>query len=113
MPHLSDPIDQLDQWLRSKFIRINTALEEIYFAARIDVICGRADVDALKRELLKQGGPLIERIAAMPSLPDHPHASYRLLGLVGHYLAACRRHEAFAGGTSADQEGGRQAAWTV
>src|SRR6185436_10357739 len=114
MPHLSDPIDQLDQWLRSEFIRINTALEEIYFAERIDVICGRADVDALKRELLEQGGPLMERIAAMPALPDHPDASYRLLGLVGHYLASCRRHEAFASaqGSGAtglpDQEGGRQ-----
>ena len=104
-----DPIEQLDQWLRGEFVRINTALEEIYFAARIDVIWGRADVDALKRELLKQGGPLMERIAAMTSLPDHPHASYRLLGLVGHYLAACRRHEA----SLSDHEGGRQAAWTV
>ena len=109
MPHLSDPIDQLDQWLRSEFIRINTALEEIYFAERIDVICGRADVDALKRELLQQGGPLMQRLAALPSLPDHPHASYRLLGLVGHYLAACQRHEAVL----SDREGGRQAAWDV
>src|SRR5436190_13757732 len=89
-----DPIDALDHWLRREFVRINTALEEIYFAERIDVIHGRADVDALKRELLQQGGPLMERLAAMTSLPDRPHASYRLLGLVGHYLAACQRHEA-------------------
>src|SRR5215204_3866259 len=118
MPHLSDPVDQLDFWLRGEFIRINTALEEIYFAERIDVIRGRADVDALKRELLQQGGPLMERLAAMPALPDDPHASYRLLGLVGHYLAACRRHEAFAaaggsGGTSPERADGRQAAWDV
>lgn len=104
-----DPIEQLDRWLRGDFVRINTALEEIYFAERIDVIGGRADVDALKRELLQQGGPLMQGLAAMPSLPDHPHASYRLLGLVGHYLAACRRHEA---GLS-DQDGARQAAWDV
>ena len=104
-----DPIEQLDRWLRGDFVRLNTALEEIYFAERIDVICGRADVDALKRELLQQGGPLMQRLAALPSLPDHPHASYRLLGLVGHYLAACQRHEAVL----SDREGGRQAAWDV
>jgi hypothetical protein len=112
-----NPIENLDRWLRGEFVRINTALEEIYFADRIDVTRGRADVDALKLELLQQGGPLMQSLAAMPSLPDHPHASYRLLGLVGHYLAACQRHEAFAEGHGAtgpaDQEGGRQAAWDV
>ena len=48
------------------------------------------------------------RLAAMPSLPDDPHASYRLLGLVGHYLAACHRHEA----PLSDAIGARQAAWS-
>lgn len=119
MAHIVDPIDELDEWLRGEFMRINTALEELYFAERIDVICGRPDVDALKRELLHQGGPLMERLAAMPALPDHPHASYRLLGLVGHYLAACQRHEAFAAARGSgvtgpiDREGGRQAAWDI
>ena len=115
----TDSIDQLDGWLRGDFVRINTALEEKYFAERIDVIGGRPDVDELKKQLLRQGGPLMERLAGMPDLPADPHACYRLLGLVGHYLAACQRHEAFAsaqgyGGTSpVDREGGRQAAWAV
>jgi len=104
-----DPIERLDRWLRGDFVRINTSLEEIYFAERIDVICGRADVDALKGELLQQGGPLMQELAAMPSLPDHPHGRYRLLGLIGHYLAACQRHEA----ALSDREGARQAAWDV
>jgi hypothetical protein len=114
-----NPIDELDSWLRGEFVRINTALEELYFTERIDVICGRPDVDALKRQLLQQGAPLMERLAAMPALPEQPHASYRLLGLVGHYLAACQRHEAFgsAEGSGAtgltNQEGGRQAAWDI
>ncbi|HEX6163611.1 MAG TPA: monodechloroaminopyrrolnitrin synthase PrnB family protein, partial [Vicinamibacterales bacterium] len=106
---MGDPIDDLDRWLRGDFVRINTALEEIYFAERIDVIHGRSDVDALKLQLLEQGGPLMERAANMPALPAHPHASYRLLGLVGHYLAACQRHEA----ALTDDSGARQAAWTV
>jgi hypothetical protein len=113
------PIDQLDQWLRGDFVRINTALEEAYFAERIDVIAGRPELDALKLQLLRDGGSLMEQLANMPTLPEHPHASYRLLGLIGHYLAACQRHEAFAcaqgsGATaSVDRAGGRQAAWIV
>lgn len=109
MAHVTDPIEELDRWLRSDFMRINTALEELYFAERIDVIRNRPDVDALKRELLQQGGPLMTRLAAMPALPEDPDASYRLLGLVGHYLAACQRHEA----ALSDDEGGRQAAWDI
>jgi hypothetical protein len=104
-----DPIDGLDQWLRGAFVRINTALEEAYFAERVHVICGRPELDALKLRLLREGGPLMKRLAAVPTLPDQPHASYRLLGLVGHYLAACQRHEA----PLSDRQGGRQAAWIV
>jgi len=105
---VGDPIDALDGWLRSDFVRINTALEEIYFKERVDVICGRADVDALKAELLRGGAPLMAALADMP-LPADPRASYRLLGLVGHYLAACRRHEA----PLAARDGGRDAAWKI
>ncbi|MBY0495054.1 MAG: DUF1864 family protein [Cyanobacteria bacterium] len=105
---MADPIDDLDRWLRGDFVRINTALEEAYFAERIDVISGRPEIDALKRELLQQGGPLMDRLAAM-TLPVDPNAGYRLLGLIGHYLAACERHES----PLSDREGGRQAAWAV
>ncbi len=62
-------MDQLDGWLRGDFVRINTALEEKYFAERMSVIGGRADVDGLKKELLQQGGPLMARLADMPDLP--------------------------------------------
>jgi hypothetical protein len=106
---MGDPIDDLDRWLRGDFVRINTTLEEIYFAERIDVINGRPEIDALKLQLLEQGGPLMERLADMPALPADPHASYRLLGLVGHYLAACQRHEA----ALTDAVGARGAAWNV
>lgn len=105
---MNDPIGALDAWLRTDFIRINTALEETYFKERIDVICGRADVDALKDELLRGGAPLMHAIAGI-ELPADPRASYRLLGLVGHYLAACRRHEA----ALSDDAGGRDAAWKI
>lgn len=103
-----DAIERLDRWLRSDFIRINTALEEAYFAERVDVICGRDDLDALKRELLSGGAPLMRDVADA-TIPGDPRAAYRLLGLVGHYLAACRRHEA----PLSETDGGRDAAWDI
>ncbi|HYE87254.1 MAG TPA: monodechloroaminopyrrolnitrin synthase PrnB family protein [Vicinamibacterales bacterium] len=105
---MHDPIERLDAWLRTDFIRINTALEDAYFADRVDVIHGRPALDALKLDLLRQGGALMEALVDA-ALPDRPNARYRLLGLVGHYLAACQRHEA----PLSDQQGARHAAWLV
>ncbi len=106
---MTDPIAELDYWLRSDFVRINTELEEAYFAEHVDVLTGRPDLDRLKLSLLQQGGALMERLACMPALPDDPRARYRLLGMIGHYLAACQRHEAGLSETA----GGRQPAWTL
>lgn len=58
---------------------------------------------------LRGGAPLMQALADI-ALPSSDHASYRLLGLVGYYLAACQRHEAF---TLAPGEGGRDAAWKI
>jgi hypothetical protein len=115
---VNEPIEALDAWLRGDFVRINTALEAAYFAARVDVIHGRPDLDALKLELLRGAAPLMRALAALPALPEDPHASYRLLGLVGHYLAACQRHEAFAlaednGAQSTSVAGARDEAWQI
>lgn len=109
---MNDPIASLDAWLRDDFIRINTALEEAYFAERVGIIRGRADLDALKLELLSGGAPLMQRLADLPALPADSGACYRLLGLVGHYLAACQRPEVFAFEERSDQ-GGRDAAWQI
>lgn len=105
---MSNSIDRLDAWLRGGFVHINTSLEELYFADRVDVIHGRADADGYKHALLEQGGPLMEALQSS-SLPSEPRGQYRLLGLIGHYLAACQRHEA----PLSDDLGGRRAAWDV
>ena len=105
---MSDPIDRLDAWLRGEFVGINTELEEAYIAERVDVIAARPDLDVLKMQLLREGGERVEQVARAP-LPDHAHAQYRILGMVGHYLAACQRHEA----PLSDRDGGRQSAWDV
>lgn len=105
---MNEPIARLDGWLRGGFVRINTLLEDAYFAERVDVISGRPDIDELKLKLVRDGGPLMNGVAGM-QLPPDAHAQYALLGMVGHYLAACQRHEA----PLSEREGGRQSAWDI
>ena len=105
---MNPSLAQLDDWLRGDFVNINTLLEEAYFVERIDVISGRADLDVLKSKLVRDGGALIKGVAGEP-LPADAHAQYAVLGMVGHYLAACRRHEA----PLLEFESGRQSAWDL
>ena len=80
------PIAAYDAWLRSRFIDLNTGLEEAYFAARDDQIPGH---DAPKDAILREGAALIARI---DDVPRDDGDRYKLLGAVGFHLAACARH---------------------
>jgi len=60
---VTNSIDELDEWLRGDFVRINTQLEEAYFADGVDLIRGRPELDTLKRTLVQQGGAHMERLA--------------------------------------------------
>ncbi|MEV6240768.1 monodechloroaminopyrrolnitrin synthase PrnB family protein [Lentzea sp. NPDC051838] len=86
-------IGDLDRWLRGEFQEINTSLEEIYFAEKAIVLQDRDDVDSLTSFLVRDGGALIARVAERRELPADPEARYELLGMIGFYLGACRRHE--------------------
>jgi Domain of unknown function (DUF1864) len=86
-------INDLDRWIRGEFTELNTELEEIYFAEKAVILNDRADVDDLGRALVRDGGSLISRVAERRELPTDPAARYELLGMVGFYLGACRRHE--------------------
>lgn len=86
-------ITDLDRWIRNDFTRLNTELEEIYFAERALTLPESSTVDELGRVLVRDGGELIGRVAQCAELPAEPDARYELLGLIGYYLAACHRHE--------------------
>ncbi len=88
-----DAIDDLDRWIRGEFTELNTELEEIYFAEKAIILEDRAEVAALNRVLVRDGGSLISRVAERRELPRDPESRYELLGMVGFYLGACRRHE--------------------
>jgi hypothetical protein len=81
-----------DQWIRSRFVELNTALEDIYFSSdEPGSVAGKGD--ALKQQLEAEGRVFIEALLAEGNTDEGFDAGYDLLGNVGFYMAACRRHE--------------------
>ncbi|GAA2818738.1 monodechloroaminopyrrolnitrin synthase PrnB family protein [Crossiella cryophila] len=82
---MSTAADRLDHWIRTRFADLNTELEQRYFAAHTEILLGDPEIDRVKHTIVTQGAALIAEL--------DPVTSYDLLGLVGFYLGACRRHE--------------------
>jgi hypothetical protein len=85
-------IEAFDSWIRGRFRDLNTELEERYFALQ-----NRVDVESvapeLKAALQEEGDAHVEAIAVLPMLDLDAERGYELLGNVGLYMAALRRHE--------------------
>jgi hypothetical protein len=84
--------ESFDRWIRSSFVEINTELEDLYFS-RSD----RADVEscghALKAALRDEGHVHVVALLAEGNTGDGFDSAFGVLGNVGMYLAALRRHE--------------------
>nr|WP_238354851.1 monodechloroaminopyrrolnitrin synthase PrnB family protein [Kribbella sandramycini] len=83
----------MDRWIRGEFTELNTELEELYFADRAIADPDRPEVKALTDVLVRAGGALVANVAETRELPADEDTRYELLGMVGFYLGACRRHE--------------------
>ena len=81
-----------DGWIRSSFKEMNTELEEIYFAQE-----NRAAVqsvgDSTKKQLVEEGQSFIVRLLDEGNTDQGFDKGFDLLGNVGLYMGACRRHE--------------------
>jgi len=81
-----------DGWIRSAFVQMNTELEELYFAQD-----NRANVegvgDAIKARLRDEGRELVVALLAEGNTGDGFSSGFGVLGNVGMYLGALRRHE--------------------
>jgi hypothetical protein len=81
-----------ERWIRTAFVAMNTELENLYFARE-----DRADVtgvgDALKAQLRDEGHVHVLRLLAEGNTGDGFESGFGVLGNVGMYLAALRRHE--------------------
>ncbi len=81
----------LDKWIRGEFVALNTELENLYFALdKPEEIEGVGD--AQKQALLEAGKALIIPLLEEGNTDKGFEAGFDLLGNVGLYMAACRRH---------------------
>src|SRR5580698_5650027 len=89
---MSSRAEAFEHWIRTSFIQMNTALEDLYFAQdnRSDVIgCG----DAIKAVLRDEGHTFVAALLAEGNTGDGFESGFGVLGSVGMYLGALRRHE--------------------
>lgn len=81
-----------DRWIRGRFSDLNTELETLYARQQ-----NRSNVegvgDALKQCLLDEGRELIIPLIEEGNTDEGFDVTFELLGNVGYYMAACRRHE--------------------
>ena len=84
--------ENFDNWIRSRFTEINTELEEIYFASdNPENVEGKGD--ELKARLVAEATPFIIDLLNEGNTDEGFDAGFDVLGNVGFYMAACRRHE--------------------
>ncbi|HEU4778904.1 MAG TPA: monodechloroaminopyrrolnitrin synthase PrnB family protein [Steroidobacteraceae bacterium] len=84
--------DAFDHWIRGSFMEINTELENLYFSQddRADVArCGTQQ----KSQLRDEGHLHVVALLAEGDTGDGFATAFGVLGNVGMYLAALRRHE--------------------
>ncbi len=89
---MSNLSDAFDRWIRGPFAAINTELENLYFAQddRADISRGGTN---LKSQLRDEGHVHVIALLAEGDTGDGFETAFGVLGNVGMYLAALRRHE--------------------
>jgi hypothetical protein len=85
-------VAKFDHWIRSSFVELNTELEGVYWAQenRADIQSGGAKI---KQQLLEEGRGHIIPLLDEGNTDEGFDDNFDLLGNVGLYMAACRRHE--------------------
>jgi len=81
-----------EHWIRTSFVEMNTQLEDLYFAQE-----SRARVigvgDPIKQVLCEEGRSYIVQLLREGNTGDGFDSAFGVLGNVGMYLGALRRHE--------------------
>jgi hypothetical protein len=81
-----------EHWIRTSFVQMNTELENLYFAQE-----DRARVtglgDPIKAQLRDEGHGFVVELLAEGNTGDGFDVAFGVLGSVGMYLGALRRHE--------------------
>jgi hypothetical protein len=84
--------ESFERWIRTSFVAMNTELEELYYSRenRGDVSCCGDSIKAMLRE---EGLVFVSALLAEGNTGDGFDSAFGVLGSVGMYLAALRRHE--------------------
>jgi Domain of unknown function (DUF1864) len=89
---MSQKAAAFDRWIRTSFVEINTELENLYFSQE-----DRAQVEgcggSLKMTLRDEGHVHVVALLAEGNTGEGFDSGFGVLGNVGMYLAALRRHE--------------------
>lgn len=88
---MSHNADVFDEWIRSEFVHLNTALEEQYFAQDDRANCAGVG-ETIKQQLLGAGRAHISALLHEGNTDEGFERGFDLLGNVGLYMAACGRH---------------------
>lgn len=84
--------EAFETWIRTSFVEMNTELENLYFAqANRGSVIGIGD--AIKTGLRDEGRLHVVELLAEGNTGDGFDSAFGVLGSVGMYLAALRRHE--------------------
>jgi hypothetical protein len=89
---MSNRADAFEHWIRTSFVQMNTELENLYFAQpnRSQVAgCG----DSIKAALRDEGHTFVVALLAEGNTGEGFDSAFGVLGTVGMYLGALRRHE--------------------
>ncbi len=89
---MTDNVEAFEHWIRTSFVQMNTELENLYFAAH-----DRAQVigigEPIKAALRDEGQAYVVELLAEGNTGDGFDIAFGVLGNVGMYLGALRRHE--------------------
>lgn len=86
------PARTFDDWIRGSFIALNTELENLYFAQEDRASVGGVG-DSLKRQLRDEGHALVLTLLREGNTGEGFTSAFNVLGNVGLYMGALRRHE--------------------
>lgn len=89
---MSANAEAFDAWIRSTFVELNTALEELYFA-REDRSNVEGVGDDLKTQICEEGRVFVKALKDEGNTDEGFDRAFGMLGDLGLYMASLRRHE--------------------
>jgi len=89
---MSKHVAAFDHWIRNSFVEMNTELEALYFELE-DRSAVESVGETIKSELVAQGRDFIIELLEEGNTDEGFDQAFDLLGNVGLYMAACRRHD--------------------